>query len=299
MNAVLLSMRLPFLILTPACVAVGVATAVAYGGPVDWPSLWLALVGALAGHIAVNTLNEYQDFGSGLDALTTRTPFSGGSGSLVQQPGAAGLVWWAALVSLVVIALVGVLLMVRHGLAILPLGLVGVAIILLYTRWLNRQPWLCLIAPGFAFGPLMVVGTHFVLTGQYSGFAAYASLVPFLVVNNLLLLNQYPDRQPDQSIGRRHLPIAYGLTFSTRVYGIMVALAAMVVLFGMVLDILPMLSGLTLIPLLGGAVAYIGAQRYGNHTENLIPFLGLNVVAAVGTPAVLAATVALGTPLAG
>jgi len=35
----------------------------------------------LSAHIAVNTLNEYMDFKSGLDYETLKTPFAGGSGA--------------------------------------------------------------------------------------------------------------------------------------------------------------------------------------------------------------------------
>ncbi len=153
MKAVLASMRLPFLILTPACVLLGAAVAVAGSDPVLWPHLWLALGGATLAHVAVNTLNEYQDYRSGLDALTSRTPFSGGSGALIKWPGAAMAVLAAATLSMLGVLLVGVFFVMYFGLAIVPLGVVGLAIILLYTGWLNRRPWLYLVAPGIAFGP--------------------------------------------------------------------------------------------------------------------------------------------------
>ncbi|MGM0426211.1 MAG: hypothetical protein ACQEQ7_03115 [Thermodesulfobacteriota bacterium] len=73
-------MRVPFLILTPACVLLGLATA-------DWSSSTIhplygvvTLIGAMAAHISVNAFNEFFDFKSGLDFRTRRTPFSGGSG---------------------------------------------------------------------------------------------------------------------------------------------------------------------------------------------------------------------------
>ncbi len=71
-------MRLPFLILTPACVVLGLATAIWTSGQVNWFHFVLVLIGALSAHISVNTFNEYFDFKSGLDGDTKRTPFSGG-----------------------------------------------------------------------------------------------------------------------------------------------------------------------------------------------------------------------------
>ena len=67
--------RASFLILAPACVLLGVATA--YASDLSFPvlSIVLAFLGAVAAHIAVNSLNEYHDYKSGLDATTDRTPF--------------------------------------------------------------------------------------------------------------------------------------------------------------------------------------------------------------------------------
>lgn len=294
LRAVLQSMRLPFLLLTPACVLLGAATAVLGAEAVLWANLWLALLGALAAHVAVNTLNEYQDFHSGLDALTTRTPFSGGSGALLNWPVAAAAVGWAAGLALLVVVLVGLYFIAQFGVAILPIGLLGVAIILLYTGWVNRRPWLCLVTPGIAFGPLMVVGTHFVLTGHYSLVAAYVSLLPFFLANNLLLLNQYPDVEADRQVGRRHLPIVYGLGFATRVYAAMLAAAAGVVVLGVMAGALPSLCLLALLPASAGLVAWTGARRYGKQMEKLGPYLAWNVLAALGTPMTLAIMLLLG-----
>jgi len=86
-------MRLPFLVLTPACVVLGLGTAVWTDGTVNWFHFLLVLIGAISAHISVNAFNEYFDYKSGLDEKTQRTPFSGGSGRLQQDPlGSAGFI---------------------------------------------------------------------------------------------------------------------------------------------------------------------------------------------------------------
>ncbi|HYR02266.1 MAG TPA: prenyltransferase, partial [Syntrophobacteria bacterium] len=59
-------MRIPFLILNPACVMLGAATAVRSGSALNPWYLVLAFVGAVSAHISVNALNEYHDYRSGL-----------------------------------------------------------------------------------------------------------------------------------------------------------------------------------------------------------------------------------------
>lgn len=293
-KAVVKSMRPSFLVLAPVCVILGLATAVLSQGGVYVLDLVLVFVGALAAHVSVNTLNEYQDYQSGLDAQTSRTPFSGGSGSLIARPQAATSVRTAAYVSLALAAMVGLYFVVRHGAAILPLGVLGVVIILTYTQWLNHHPWLCLVAPGLAFGPLMVIGSHFALTGEYSVLAGYVSLVPFFLVNNLLLLNQFPDIEPDKRVGRRHFPIVYGVTASTVVYGVFLMAAFLVVVFGIGSGFLPAVAAIALVPMAAGLMSLLGVMHYGGDVRGLLPYMGMNVVAAVVSPLVLGVALLVG-----
>ena len=122
-------MRLPFLILTPACVMLGAATAAWSGAELNPYYLVLTFIGAVAAHISVNALNEYDDCKSGLDFTTQRTPFSGGSGTLPQSPDKAHVALIAGLVSLFVTAIVGVYFLSIWGLWLLPVGVVGLVII--------------------------------------------------------------------------------------------------------------------------------------------------------------------------
>lgn len=279
--------RLPFLALTPACVFLGYASAVTSGLPVATAVLGSVLAGALAAHVSVNALNEYLDFRSGLDMRTTRTPFSGGSGALLTNPAAGRTVLLFACVALAVTVIIGCWLVYQRGPLLLGIGLLGVIIVLSYTPWLNRWPLLCLIAPGLAFGPLMVVGTCVALTGSFSPAALAVSLPVFFLVNNLLLLNQFPDVEADLSVGRRHVPIVYGLGVSLVIYVVLLGGAAGALVIGVQTDLLPPGSYLELLPLLLGCVAGWRAYRYLDDQADLRPALALNVATAVLTPCVL------------
>ncbi|MAR90396.1 MAG: prenyltransferase [Pseudomonadota bacterium] len=291
---ILQSARLPFLLLPPACVALGAALVWASGQPVPVIPLILALLGAVLAHVAVNTLNEYQDFTSGLDLRTQRTPFSGGSGALPQHPEQRYWVLAAALVSLGLVILIGLYFIQRHGPAIAPLGLVGVLLILVYTRWINRRPWLCLVAPGLGFGLLMVAGTQFVLTGSYWWSAWLLGLIPFMLVNNLLLLNQYPDAEADAASGRYHFPIAYGFRASNRAYLLMWLAALALLLIYVAVGLLPRSALWAMVALLPGLAAGWGAYRHGQALAHHHHWLALNVATALITPVVLSVALLVG-----
>ena len=281
--------RVPFLILTPACVLLGIGTAVWQSGRVSFFHSGLALIGAVAAHISVNAFNEYFDFKSGLDLKTQRTPFSGGSGTLPENPDMARATLLTAWIAFTVTALIGAIFIYIRGVALLPLGIAGLILVFGYTTWFTREPFLCLIAPGLGFGPLMVMGTHFVLTGDYAWAAFVASLVPFFLVSDLLLLNQFPDVAADRSIGRKHLPIVIGREKSSYLYGLFLLLAYLVLVLGVLSGCLPGKALFGLASVVIAVPAFIGVYRYHADMEKLVPYMGMNVVINLLTPALIAA----------
>ncbi len=281
-------MRLPFLILAPACAVLGVATAVWRSAELHPLHVALVFLGAIIAHVSVNALNEYFDYRSGLDARTERTPFSGGSGALPANPSLAGHALWTGLVALAITALIGLFFLSRQGLALLPLGLLGLLVIFSYTPCLAHNPFFCLIAPGLGFGTLMVMGGDLVLAGDYSWTAFFASLVPFFLVNNLLLLNQIPDLEADRSIGRRNIPIVWGKKRAALVYDVFLFLTHLSIVLGVVLKQLPTSALIGLLALFLAVPLGIGAYRYAEDRERLMPYLGMNVMVNILTPVLVA-----------
>lgn len=278
-----------FLLLTPACVALGAGTARwTYDRPLHGPHVALALLGALAAHISVNALNEYADFRSGLDLHTRRTPFSGGTGALPERPASASSALALGLISAAFTAALGLYFLLTVGAGILWVGLPGLVLILAYTRWITRSPLLCLVAPGLGFGPLMVMGTDFVLTGTYSVAALAASLVPFFLVSDLLLLNQFPDVEPDRAVGRDHLLIALGPRAGTLVYSAFLAGAYLAIVGGVWARALPAMCLLGLLMLPPAILTVRGVWHNADRVERLLPWMGLNVVLNLTTPLLVA-----------
>jgi 1,4-dihydroxy-2-naphthoate octaprenyltransferase len=260
-------------------------------GQIRWEAVALASVGAVCAHAAVNALNEFSDFHTGVDMRTERTPFSGGSGTLQRLPELAGYALGIGLALALITALIGGYFWLRTGPAILPVGVTGLAAVLLYTPWLNKNPLLCLVAPGLGFGTCMVMGTDVVLGGGYSWAAFGASLVPFFLVNNLLLLNQFPDVAADRAGGRRHFVIAHGLRAGAVVYAVFHAGAFLSLAASVGLGWLPPLALLGLVTLPIAARAAQSAFQYEAVSSNskLVPALAMNVAVTLLTPTLVAA----------
>lgn len=281
------TIRLPFLLLTPSCVSVGIGTAYWQSGTLNGFYVLLIIIGALSAHISVNVFNEYFDSKSGLDSKTIRTPFSGGSGALQANPSLEKAALWLAWLTFGITALIGIFFVSELGWQLLPLGLLGLLLLVTYTTWWVYNHWLCLIAPGLGFGVLMIMGTHFALTGEYSLVAFVASLPVTILVSGLLLLNQFPDVEADESIGRRHLPIVMGFQKSAWVLGSFYLLAYLLVIISVLLKMLPIYCLLSLATAPLAWMAFRGAKNFKGNIPQLIPAMGMNVAVTLLTPVLL------------
>jgi len=279
--------RAPFLLLAVSCAGLGVAVAYCKTGSAALVDTLLVLCGAVCAHGGVNVLNEYFDFRSGLDALTTRTPFSGGSGTLPRQPQRARLALALSMVLCLVTCGIGLYFVVTRGWGLLPLGLAGMTLVLLYTPWLVRWPRLCTIAPGLGFGLIMVCGSEFALSGAYSWCGLLAALPVFFLTNNLLLLNQIPDLDADRRVGRGTLPIVRGVAASMQTWWVSWALAYAALPLGICAG-LPWGAALALLPAPLALLVLRETRQIIAQAHVSTRALAANAAMAVLTPALLA-----------
>jgi len=285
--AVVRSARPNFLVLAPLCVGLGVTIAWKQGEPPAIIDTLLVFVGALLAQAAVNLLNEYEDFVSGLDLFTQRTPFSGGSGSLPEVPSAAKGVLVAGIGTLALVIAIGCYFLWLRGLPMLVLGGAGVVLIVTYTRWITRSPLLCLLAPGMGFGPIMVLGTLIALGARLDATAVAASVVSLLLVSELLLINQIPDADADRKIGRKHLVITQGQQAAARLVALMLAGSYLTIALSIASHWFPLWTALALAT--APAALWISLQLPAaiQKPERLNGVLGINVATLLATLALL------------
>ncbi len=279
--------RADFLWMDVACVLLGVGTSITTQRQINPWYVLLAFVGALAAHVAVNALNEYFDFKSGLDLASERTPFSGGSGTLRDHPEVARAALGMGLGALAVAGIIGLFFVWKVGWGLLPLGILGLVTIVLYTPWITHVPLLSLLATGFGFGLLMINGVNYVLTGHYTWPSFFGSLVMFFQGNALLLLNQYPDVEADKSVGRRNLPIVAGRRASSYVYGVLLMAVYASLLVGVVLKVLPWPSLVLFVTFPLAVMTVAGVRRHADDLPGLMRFLGYNAMLNVVNPALV------------
>lgn len=179
---------------------------------IDWHPVLLSLllVCALLAHAAVNLRNEIEDTESGLDAITFKTPFSGGSGALLCFRADLGFAKRAYQGMVAVLLLLGLYFSWSVSPWLIVFGAIGLTLIRFYTSTITRLPFVYWLAAGLGFGPVMLLGSYWIISGEPDLSALLFAFICFFLVNNLLLLNQLPDIQADQTVGRSNIWIVYG-----------------------------------------------------------------------------------------
>lgn len=282
-----LETRPQFLILSAVLVFLSVSMAL-YFGSLHWGYAILCLAGLTLLHTSVNVLNDYFDYKSGVDFKTKRTPFSGGSGLLVEGKISPQATLALGLISFVLTLPIGLYFVLIYGWGLLLLFLFGAFLVLSYTSWLTKLGnGIPELSAGLGLGTLPVIGMYVILSSGFKLPALYASIPSGLLVANLLLLNEVPDSSADKTAGRKTLPIVLGRHKSIVVYAILTALVYLWTVLGVVLRVMPIS---TLIALLTVPIAVRTIRIALKHTEvpGIIPALAGNVQVVLLTQVLLA-----------
>lgn len=226
----LVSARAPVLVMTLIpCLVVGLLAIRA--GRFE-AGLWLSLTaGLLLAHATNNLLNDLIDFRLGVDRgdyFRTRygvQPVASGFLSMRQSLGLAAATGLAALAF-------GACLVQARGGATLALLLVGAGFVVFYT-WPLKHIGLGEIAVFLVWGPLMVAGGYYVVTGLWDGAVAAASLPCGLGAASVIFGKHIDKCEADRAKGIRLLPVLLGERISRHVAMAMM-IAQYVVVAGLV-----------------------------------------------------------------
>jgi len=294
--AILQGMRLPFL--TGSVIPVWAAAAlVALRQRVAAVDLVATTLAVAALHLASNLANDAADSDNTDRINRFRTPFSGGSGVLLQGTlTARGL--WRLVALLVAVALaMAVVLTLRGRPMVWLLGLAGGLIGLTYStagvRLMSRG--LGELAIFVSFGPLLALGAGYAVGGGLDPRQLALGALPGLLITAVLWINQFPDREADAAVGKRNLVVRLGPGRSSAVYALLVLGPFPLALALVALGALPVasLAALAVVPL---AVRALWLLRQRPLTpEAVLPVQRLTIL----THAALSASLAVGLGLAG
>jgi len=282
--------RAPFLLLPVTLVAAGAAAA-AYEGAFGWGPTLLALVGLLLLHAAVNAFNEASDMATGIDLKTTRTPFSGGSGTLPAGRLSVRATRIFAFACAVIGGLIGGWFALRLDLLFVLLMATGAASVLFYSDLFARTG-VGEIFAGLGLGALPVWGAAWVQGSPPGPAALWAGVPASFMTFNLLLLNEFPDEEADRAGGRRNIVLMLGRRGAALVYAAAALLTPASIVVAVLLKALPVHALAAILPSV--FLARPLRWAFGDTREPVpIPALGANVVWNLTTNTVLAIALAV------
>jgi 1,4-dihydroxy-2-naphthoate octaprenyltransferase len=243
------------------------------------PFFLMILLGVAALHLGANLLNDYYD-ARGSDPINVRlTPFSGGSRVIQNKEVAPGVVLFMAITFFTIGLFTGIWLVYMDKPIGFLIGLLGLA-----AGWAYSSPPLQLMSRGFgeaaiflAFGPLITLGTYYVMSDQLSWQAFAIGFPQGLLIAEVIWINQFPDYQADREAGKMNLVVRLGLNISRCLYCAIMLLVFIVVIFlvGIVgMSYLIMLSFIAF-PLAFKAIRILW-REYLSH-EGIIPAQALTI----------------------
>ncbi len=277
----LAQVRANFLLLPVLLVSLGGALAYKQGH-FNWGYFYLTLIGIVSAHVSVNLFNEYSDYKTGIDMLTERTPFSGGSGMMQAGLTSPKSVLIAAWLTLFLSFIIGLYFTLKVGLMLLAIIVVGGLATVFYTDYLAK--WILgELFAGLCLGTLVVLGSYMVQTGQIEWSAVVLSIPPGILTALLLLLNEFPDLEADRKGGRKHLVIKYGKRKSILIYGVSLAICYLIIVVSCAYNWIPRTALIACLTIPFAFLAFRGGWYHSTRGSTILPALELNVLVVLGT----------------
>lgn len=208
--------------LTGACIPVMVATALAWSdGNIHWAAAVACLLFAVLMQIAANMINDLIDFLKGSD----RADRLGPERACAQGWITPKAMRWGIVVVLVLAAAVGLSLL-RFGnfWVLMSIGAACIVFAFLYTTLLSYLGLGDLLVLVF-FGLVPVTATYYVESGHITTDAVLAAFICGILIDTLLVINNYRDRDTDRRDGKRTLIAMFGECFG-RYFYLVLGLAA-------------------------------------------------------------------------
>lgn len=195
----------------------------------------LCLLFACLMQVAANFINDLVDFQKGTDRADRIGPKRACAEGWI-TPGAMktgiGIVLALACLCGLVLLFLTWESLPHGGWELIVLGMVCLLFAFLYTTILSYHGWGDVLVLVF-FGFVPVGGTYYVQTGQVDADICLLSLVSGLVIDTLLTINNYRDREQDRISGKKTLIVRLGERFGAGLY-LVLGIAAAALCIGLV-----------------------------------------------------------------
>ncbi|HSA97892.1 MAG TPA: prenyltransferase, partial [Candidatus Nitrosotenuis sp.] len=193
--------------------------------------------GVISLHASVDLLNDYWDYKRGIDAITKRTKFSGGTGVLPEGLLRPSQVYWAGVAFLVIGSLAGLYFIVLYGWIIA--AILGFAILSIYfysTKIVDSGLGEVFVG---VKGTMIVLGTYFIQTQQVTPSSVIGGIVVGALSSLVLYITSFPDFDADKQKGRKTLVIMLGKQKASGVFWAFPLVSYGMIAAGVILHLFP------------------------------------------------------------
>jgi 1,4-dihydroxy-2-naphthoate octaprenyltransferase len=237
--------RIKFLLASVIAVSLGLAASYWQTRSLDAASAAITMGGVIALHASVDLLNDYWDYKRGIDSITQRTKFSGGTGVLPEGLLKPSTVYYAGIICLILGSLAGAYFVVVHGWIIAVI--LGFAILSIYfysTKIVDSG--LGEVFVGIK-GTMIVLGTMYIQTQQILPQNIIAGIIAGTLSSFVLFITSFPDHDADKQKGRKTLVIVLGKARAANLYWVFPGVVYGLMLFGIVTKLLPVYCGIVFV----------------------------------------------------
>jgi 1,4-dihydroxy-2-naphthoate octaprenyltransferase len=269
------AIRIKFILASIIAVSNGVAISYWKTGTIDPGYALLTYFGIMCLHISVDLLNDYSDFKRGIDTKTKRTRYSGGTGVIPENLINPKVIYFVAVLFLILGGLTGLYFVTVKGIVILIL--LSFAIISIYfysTNIVNAGLGELFVA---VKGCMIVMGSYYIQGNTIDLTSVFVGIIVGLLSSVVLLVTSFPDYDADKKGGRRTLVIISGKENSVKIFTAIIMVTYGMIIGGAIFNIIPLFStiGLLSIPFAAGA---INKLRRFNDTSQLISSMANSII---------------------
>jgi 1,4-dihydroxy-2-naphthoate octaprenyltransferase len=280
------AIRLKFLLASLIAIANGIAVSVWKYHLFDFNYAMLTVAGVLCLHASIDLLNDYWDYKRGIDKVTKRTKFSGGTGVLPDNILSPKSVYIAAIIFLALGIIIGSYFVAIRGIVIgIILGFAIFAIYFYSSSIVN-------VGLGEVFvaikGALIVVGTFYVQTSLIESSVIYIGIIVGLLSASVLLINSFPDYIADLSSRRKTLVIILGKKRTSRIFSFLIIATYAMIIYGIFIGFAKIYSVGCLVSLPFALEAIRNLKNNYDASDKLVPAMAATINYARITGVVLA-----------
>jgi 1,4-dihydroxy-2-naphthoate octaprenyltransferase len=229
------AVRLRFILSSIIAVFLGLSIVYAETGQIDVFFAILTFAGVIFLHVSIDLLNDYWDYSKGIDQITKRTKFSGGTGVLPTGLLEPRLVYLVGLLFLVLGSLIGGYFVIVRGPVVA--AILGVAVFSVYTYTNN----LVYRGLGEIFvavkGGLIVLGTYYVQTGSIEFIPFYNGIILGVLSTCVLYVTSFPDFEADKIKGRKTLLIYLGKDRALKSFSVLLLIPYALIIVGIIIGL--------------------------------------------------------------